>query len=109
MLNRPKSLAPEPHLSGYLELLYRVSIFVKLHSEGEMRLPDRQLFDLMDAIHNIPEMLLEYEGPGYDEKDMRRLFLESYDGKWARDEGSFSLVTALDDAIRRVRERDASV
>jgi hypothetical protein len=106
MLNRPKSLAPEPYLSAYLELLYRVSIFVRSRSEGEVRLPDEQLFDLMDAIHNIPEMLLEYEGPGWSEKDLRELFLQAYDEKWATGEDDFSLIMALDDSLRRVHERD---
>lgn len=91
-----------------MQLLHQVSIFVRLYSEGEKRLPDQQLLDLMDAIHNIPEMLLEYEGSGYDETDIRRIFLQGYDEQWAGD-GGFSLVTVLGDAIRRVRERDASV
>ena len=106
MLDQPKSLAPEPFLSAYVELIYHVTIFVRLYSEGDRRLPDAQLFDLMDALHNIPEMLLEYDSPGYDENDIRRLFLEAYDAKWAKQEDQFSLVAVLDDALRRVAIRD---
>lgn len=115
MLERPKTLAPEPYLSAYLELLYRVSIFIRSRSEGENRLPDEQLYDLMDAIHNIPEMLIEYEPSGYKEREMVSYFLKPYDDKWAKGgskwvEGShcIALVAILDEAIRSVQNRDSS-
>lgn len=106
MLAQPKAVAPEPYFSGYLELLDRVFIFPKNHSEGDERLPDQQLFDLVDAIHNISAMLLEYDSRGWDDNVTREIFLEAYDKKWVRDECEFGLVTVLVDAIRCVHKRD---
>ena len=111
MLPKSKSVAPEPYFSAYLELLYR--IFIRLRSDylvGEP-LQDEQMADLMDAIHNIPHMLLESggEGSGYDAVDIKNYFLREYDSKWATNEGAFrvSLVGLLEDCIGCVIESDA--
>lgn len=75
-------VAPEPILRAYLDMLYHVSIYVRNRSWGDNRLPDDQLFDLMDAIHNVPELLTNHGG-FFTPQSMREHFFEVYDERWA--------------------------
>jgi hypothetical protein len=94
------AIAPEPELRAYLILLYRVAIQVRLRSGGDERLPDRQLFDLMDAIHDIPSLLADHDHYFTDAQIRERL--QSYDDKWTEsDPYHFSLVRTLNDAGER--------
>ena len=103
MLNKPRNLAPEPYFSAYHDLLYQVATYVRVRSRGSNRLEDEELFDLMDAIHNVPEFLIEYGF--FDECSMREIFLEPFDEKWVRSPDDFSLVRELDAALERVSTR----
>jgi len=98
MFHTPKSIAPEPYFSAALYLLYRVALF--LRSDANEIRPE-QLFDLGDAIHNVPGSLTEY-GHYFDEQVIREMYLAPYDAKWAKKPGDFSLLRTLDTGIQRV-------
>lgn len=51
-----------------------------------------EIADLLDAIHNVPEMLTQWES--CDEKFLTQQ-IESYDKKWAKKEG-FSIIKAVE-------------
>ncbi|MBX3413466.1 MAG: hypothetical protein KF708_12320 [Pirellulales bacterium] len=82
---------------AYLEVIRMVALFVRLHSTGERRLPDEHLFDLMDAIHNIPEFLVG-TNDHFTHESMRQFELGCYDEKWGHSSG-LHLVRILDDAL----------
>lgn len=50
-----------------------------------------EIADLLDAIHNVPEMLIKWES--CDEKYLKEK-MESYDKKWTKGDG-FSLKKSL--------------
>jgi hypothetical protein len=77
-------VASEPILRAFLHVLYHVAIFVRLRSVGQQRLPDEHLFDLMDAIHNVPEFLTKPAGYFTVEK-LRDHYFADYDAKWGKD------------------------
>jgi len=97
----PKSLAPEPYMTAVAYLLYEVSLFLRSY---HAQLEERQLFDLADAIHNLPMSLVAYN-PECDIHFVRDLFLSRYDSKWVRSKGDFSLVTTLNEGILRATSR----
>lgn len=73
-------IVPEPVLRAYLQLFAHVSLYVRGHSTGDGRLSDQELFDLMDAIHNIPEMLTAH-GTTFTH-DALQPYLAAYDERW---------------------------
>ena len=91
------AIAPEPILRAYLDLIREVSLYVRAKSFGADRLPDDQLHDLMDAIHNIPELLTEFGG-FFTSESMREVYLEPYDKRWATVDG-LSLCRTLDESL----------
>ena len=99
MLYRPKSIAPEPYNSAALWLLCHVALFMRNYPE---RLSTRQLSDLGDAIHNVPESLTEY-GHYFDEQKIRD-DLAAYDKKWANSPGDFSLLRTLDTGVEMAKQ-----
>jgi hypothetical protein len=107
MLNRPKQLAPEPHFSAYLTLLYRVTVYVRnMTAHPEQVTPEqiREIHELMDAVHNIPEFVMEH-GYYFTEQMMREFHIDAFDQKFAGS-GRLQLATVLEDSLRQVRERD---
>ena len=90
-------ITPETIRRAYLEVLREVNLYVRAKSIGAERLPDKQLFDLMDAIHNIPEFLSELST--CSPEVMRKLYLEPYDKCWAAH--GLSLCQTLDRAVNR--------
>jgi hypothetical protein len=83
-------LAPEPDFSAYNHLIYEVALFLR----SRPQLSGDQAFDLGDAIHNVPAFLIRHGA--WDDATFRRLYLEPYDRKWAKSDGDFSLIRALD-------------
>ena len=67
-------IAPEPFLSAYLAVLRDATIYARNWAVGDIS-PEK-LGDLMDAVHNIPELLNRWEE--CDEPSLRSA-LESYD------------------------------
>ena len=103
MLHKPKTIPPEPYFSAALYLLYQVALFIRNHAH---EIEPKQLSDLGDAIHNVPESLTEY-GHYFDEQKIRDIYLASYDRKWVKSPEDFSLLRTLDAGIVRVRQWQA--
>lgn len=97
---RHGTIAPEPVLRAYTELLRRVIVYARFYSGGDRRMSDDQLYDLMDAVHNVPTLLTENDGDLTDQI-IRDQYLGPYDAKWAgKGEIGFSLIAILDEAVR---------
>jgi hypothetical protein len=85
----------EPKLGAYLEFLSRVVLHArKLGWDGA---PAAQVADLMDAVHNLPLLLPEWER--FDPRWFRRDLEEVYDAKWGAKSG-VTLAGMLDDALK---------
>ena len=59
-------LAPDPKLAACLHVLHRAAVDGRLlgwkgEQEGLTREESRRLADLMDAVHNIPELAADWE------------------------------------------------
>ncbi len=93
MPHKPTELAPEPAFTAYHHMLCEVMLSLRARPTVG---PD-QLFDLADALHNVPEFLTRNRG--WSEADFRRVYLQPYDDKWASDGKGFSLVRAVEDGI----------
>jgi hypothetical protein len=87
-------LAPEPLLSAYLTVLREATIYTRNCVVGDMS--REKLGDLMDAVHNIPELLNRWEE--CDEPSLRSA-LESYDKRWVKSPRDLSLMNVLKAAI----------
>jgi hypothetical protein len=88
----------ERDCSAFLSVIETVVLFVRLRSRGPGRLPDEHLFDLMNAVHNVPEMLTGRNA--YFTPDMiRDGRFAAYDAKWGVD--GIGLVQLLDTAFQR--------
>lgn len=81
---------------AYLELLRWVILGVRLRSRGENRLPDEHLFDLMDAMHNVPEFLVGTNA--WFTPERMREYLMVYDERWSKN-GGLNLIKKLDEAL----------
>ncbi|MBL0215086.1 MAG: hypothetical protein IPQ07_14510 [Myxococcales bacterium] len=77
-------LAPEPYLSACLEVLRQATIRARFiayggHQEGLTSEQADCLADLMDAVHNIPELLTRWEDCN---EALLQGMLEDFDRKW---------------------------
>ncbi len=107
MLNEPKSVAPEPYFSAALALLFHVAIYVRARTAVPERVtPEhiREISELMNAIHNIPESLLHY-GSWFTEERMRDAFMH-FDSL-SENKERLQLSQAFEQFLQKVRERDA--
>jgi hypothetical protein len=89
-------LAPEPLLSAYLAVLRDATIYARNWAAGDVS--PGKLGDLMDAIHNIPELLNRWED--CDEPSLRSA-LESYDKRWIEWEGDLSLMNVFKTVVAK--------
>jgi hypothetical protein len=96
----PKSSPPEPYASAALYLLYRVALFIRNHADT---ISHEQVFDIGEAIHNVPISLTEY-GDYFDEQKIRDFYLAVYDKKWVKVPHDFSLIQMLDAGTARAKE-----
>jgi hypothetical protein len=97
-------LAPEPYLSACLEVLHHACLQARLigHSGEQAGLPAQhsaELADLMDAVHDLPDLLLHWEE--FDERRLRA-FLAEFNRSWSPDQ-TIDLLAAYDDALARAR------
>ncbi len=88
------SVAPEPFLTGYLSVLRNAILMARNWAGADVR--NEKLADLMDAVHNIPELLNRWEE--CDEPSLRSA-LKHYDARWAASDREMSLCRLLDDAV----------
>ena len=91
------ALAPEPYLSACLEVLLQATIHARLigydgHDTGLTPAQSDCLADLMDAVHNIPDLLKRWEE--CDEPFLRSFF-EAFDQKWEKQTSARLLGTYL--------------
>lgn len=91
------ALAPEPYLSACLEVLRHATIHARLIAYGghEAGLTAQQsdcLADLMDAVHNIPDLLNRWEDC---DEQLLRTFLQTFDDKWHHHTSARLLITYL--------------
>jgi hypothetical protein len=90
-------IADERLARAYLKVLETVALFVRLRSRGKGRLSDEHLFDLMDAIHNVPTFL-GGDNDYFTPELMRKFEFGNYDDKWSEN-GGLHLVRILDEAL----------
>lgn len=90
------SLAPEPYLSACLAVIREAIIWCR-YGHWHQRLSPEQTADLMDAIHNIPELMKNWERCDIE---WLRSSLQYYDRKWAHSQGP-SLLAIFDSAIMK--------
>ncbi len=88
------SVAPEPYLSAYLSVLYQAALAGR--SWAWSNEPNEKPGDLMDAIHNIPNLLNRWEE--CDEPSLRSDLLR-FDRKWAQSDGDLRLCSFLENAL----------
>jgi hypothetical protein len=91
------ALAPEPYLSACLETVRFAVLAARIHCWGESA-SHEQLADLMDAIHNLPSFVLNWENCHVERL---RDELRAYDKKWA--EGKSWLLDVFDRATEAER------
>jgi hypothetical protein len=83
------SIAPEPYASACLAVLQHAIVRARLIAYRDKH--DR-LADLMDAVHNIPDLLQRWEQ--CDER-LLRSFLAEFDRKWREPQLLVPYVQAL--------------
>lgn len=88
-------LAPEPFLSACMTVLYRALLHARLMGFSGA-VDAAHLADLMDAVHNIPDLVRNWER--CDIELMRTAFLKAYDEKWTA-RGGLALCDIFDRAV----------
>ena len=87
-------LAPEPILRAALRVVHVAAYTTRnwAMAEGVSR---KQIYDLWEAIHEIPELIKRWRG---EEESLRelRMYLQEYDQRWE----SPKLESIFDDALR---------
>jgi hypothetical protein len=78
------SLAPQPYLSACLRVLYRATIEARMMGyAGEQRglseIEGKRLADLMDAVHNLPDLIQRWDTCN---EDLLRGMLRDFDARW---------------------------
>lgn len=87
------ALAPEPYLSACLATISEAVLAARFNSWRKSASPE-QIADLMDAIHNIPSLMKNWENC---DVQWLRESLRQYDTKWAG--GQSWLLAAFDRAV----------
>jgi hypothetical protein len=88
-------VAPEPYFSACMAVVYSAVICARGMSWSG-NVDSEHLGDLMDAIHDIPEMVRHWET--CDVEFMRNAFLKAYDDKWSSRSG-LSLCKVFEQAL----------
>lgn len=101
-------LPPEPVLRAYLDLIYKAFLILRSNS---LRASDQAEFasDMGDAMHNVCELIAQYDEVWLNDETFRRLYLRPFDEKWtARRIGPSleQLLEDFDEEYARSRERE---
>jgi hypothetical protein len=93
-------IAPEPYLSACLTVLQRSLLACRMwgwagQTAAEHPVSPAHLADLMDALHNIPELLRDWERC---DVELLRGMLGDYELKW-RDHGGLALLQVFDGIV----------
>ena len=104
MEHKNKKLAPEPYFIAYLYVMRRVILYVRMWNGDKLIASPQQTCDLMDAIHNISDLLYCYED--WDVHENIRKDLIRYDKKWANSQSDTGIAFGelLDRAITAVEK-----
>ena len=89
------SVAPEPYFSACMAVLYRATLTARMWGWSSHVSPEH-LADLMDAIHNIPDLVQNWEK--CDPERLRTVYLLPYEQKWAG-QGGLALCQIFDQVI----------
>lgn len=96
---------PEPNVVRDYTALVREAIWnLRMRLRYGEKVTEAELIDYLDAIENIPTMLLDY-GKWHVEENID-WHLAQYDERWRRGEGSTLRISLLD-TLRRIRKGDA--
>ena len=93
---KPLRLPPEAVLRSYADLLRQVFLFLRGASHRGPIDPDLQ-FALADALHNVSELLTEYD-VWVDDERFRDLYLRPFDESWSHK--AFALEAFLDGRMK---------
>jgi hypothetical protein len=91
------AVAPEPYLAACLAVLGRAIVFCRACSRGG-EWSAEHFADLMDAIHNLPWWIENWEK--CDVELLRRGFLQEYERKWLG-RGGLALCQIFDEVVAR--------
>ena len=82
MDSTPTALAPEPILRAALRVVHVAAYTTRNWTLNETTISRKQINDLWEAIHEIPDLIKRWRG---DEESLRelRMYLQEYDQKWA--------------------------
>jgi hypothetical protein len=75
-----KQLAPEPTLRAALRVLHVAACTTRNWTVSE-DISRKQINDLWEAIHEIPDLLKRWDRPAECEAELR-MYLREYDAKW---------------------------
>lgn len=91
------AVAPEPYLSACMTVLRRSMLNCRAWGwSGEVSA--EHIADLMDAVHNIPELVVRWER--CDVEFLRTAYLLPYQQKWA-ERGGLPLCRIFDSVVAR--------
>lgn len=99
---RQEKLAPEPVLRAYMAVLHDAILNARMRIRYGETIDPEELHDLLDGIHNIPEMLCAYGG-WHVEANIDQ-HLRDYDERWYVP-GSASRRCSLVQSLEREKER----
>jgi hypothetical protein len=88
------AIAPEPYLSALTAVLDRAILFCRNYNWSP-DFPHEHTADLMDAIHNIPAAIQDWQ-PWH--ADFLRDYLQTYESKWLPN-GGLSLCQLFDETV----------
>jgi hypothetical protein len=89
------ALAPEPYLSACLAVLDRAIVACRAFNWSPAA-SNEHTADLMDAVHNLPWLLLNWER--CDVELLRTAFLQPYEEKW-QGRGGVALCQIFDKVV----------
>jgi hypothetical protein len=93
---KPVTPPPDPILRAYADLLSQVLLLFRGLSTVK-GLDVQEVHDLADAVHNLPQVLVDYGAPWNDEQ--YREYLRAFDRRWAHE--GFGLEQYLESRLRR--------
>src|SRR6266536_202512 len=74
-------IPPEPIRLAYLDLMYRTLTVLRSQIGGDLYEP-AALWELAEAVHDVPSMLLDY-GARFDDETYRHIYLRPFDERWS--------------------------
>ncbi len=99
-------IPPESIRLAYLDLMYQTFTLFRSQIGGKVYEP-AALWELADALRDVPSMLLDY-GASIDDEKYRRIYLRPFDERWSH-QGPGYLERSIEQAIQTFSEREPSV